>query len=370
MPRNVTTLATPSEPGRTYLVIRSARADVWSSWRCRTAIGRARTIEPGRTTDGHGHPPASGPAGGRGPLERGRAPRRKRGPERGAPQRSSSWSPAAGTRSRRGRATERATPAPSFRTRAPRPETERLALSSSRTGGGSASGSPPRSERGTRTLASSRTAHHADAVVEVEVRGAKGHAGPRLGGHADAGPRWGPADALLRLGLACHHLGPYGSQPASLAGRSAWTSGSTTPSAPAGASAPFAFRENTPATSSGPRSKTVIASGSATRAAVDAHGLGNHGGSPVRLPREGVRDVHLRAGLADEPGGLRGELGDTPGMEDARFHDLVARLETFIGWTNTRVAALYRLNALSDEDERVRPPRWRVRRRPLVSTCR
>ena len=30
----------------------------------------------------------------------------------------------------------------------------------------------------------------------------------------------------------------------------------------------------------------------------------------------------------------------------------MARLETFIGWTNTRVAALYRVNALSDEEDR------------------
>ena len=38
-------------------------------------------------------------------------------------------------------------------------------------------------------------------------------------------------------------------------------------------------------------------------------------------------------------------------FEEAQFHDLVARLETFIGWTDTRVAALYRVNALSDEGE-------------------
>jgi hypothetical protein len=39
------------------------------------------------------------------------------------------------------------------------------------------------------------------------------------------------------------------------------------------------------------------------------------------------------------------------GFEEAEFHDLVARLETFIGWTNTRVAALYRVNALSEDNE-------------------
>jgi hypothetical protein len=39
------------------------------------------------------------------------------------------------------------------------------------------------------------------------------------------------------------------------------------------------------------------------------------------------------------------------GFEEAEFHDLVARLETFIGWTDTRVAALYRVNALSEGGE-------------------
>jgi len=36
-------------------------------------------------------------------------------------------------------------------------------------------------------------------------------------------------------------------------------------------------------------------------------------------------------------------------FEDAEFHDLVARLETVIDWSDTRVAAFYRLNALSDD---------------------
>jgi hypothetical protein len=39
------------------------------------------------------------------------------------------------------------------------------------------------------------------------------------------------------------------------------------------------------------------------------------------------------------------------GFEEAEFHDLVARVETFIRWTNTRVAALYRVNALSEDGE-------------------
>jgi hypothetical protein len=40
------------------------------------------------------------------------------------------------------------------------------------------------------------------------------------------------------------------------------------------------------------------------------------------------------------------------GFSEAEFHDLVARIETFIGWTDTRVAALCRLNTLSEDDER------------------
>lgn len=39
------------------------------------------------------------------------------------------------------------------------------------------------------------------------------------------------------------------------------------------------------------------------------------------------------------------------GFEEAQFHDLVARLETFIGWTDTRVAALYRVNTLFEDSE-------------------
>jgi hypothetical protein len=39
----------------------------------------------------------------------------------------------------------------------------------------------------------------------------------------------------------------------------------------------------------------------------------------------------------------------TSGREEAGFHDVVARLETFIDGTDTRVAALYRLNSATDE---------------------
>jgi len=37
------------------------------------------------------------------------------------------------------------------------------------------------------------------------------------------------------------------------------------------------------------------------------------------------------------------------GFDEAEFHDLVARVETVIDWSDTRLAALYRLNMLSDD---------------------
>jgi hypothetical protein len=36
-------------------------------------------------------------------------------------------------------------------------------------------------------------------------------------------------------------------------------------------------------------------------------------------------------------------------FDEAAFHDVVARLETVIDWSDTRVAALYRLDALADD---------------------
>jgi hypothetical protein len=44
------------------------------------------------------------------------------------------------------------------------------------------------------------------------------------------------------------------------------------------------------------------------------------------------------------------------GFTEAEFHDLVARLETFLGRTDTRVAALYRVNTFSDDEERGSSP--------------
>jgi hypothetical protein len=46
-----------------------------------------------------------------------------------------------------------------------------------------------------------------------------------------------------------------------------------------------------------------------------------------------------------------GTLPDLFAYDDADFHDLVTRLETFIDWSDTRVIAFYRLNRLTPEAE-------------------
>jgi hypothetical protein len=49
--------------------------------------------------------------------------------------------------------------------------------------------------------------------------------------------------------------------------------------------------------------------------------------------------------------GPRSALPSVPvtALDEAEFHDLVARLETFIDWSDTRLAALCRVNALSED---------------------
>jgi len=46
-----------------------------------------------------------------------------------------------------------------------------------------------------------------------------------------------------------------------------------------------------------------------------------------------------------------GRARDLLGYEEADFHDVVARFETFIDWSDTRVAAYYRFNTLSPEED-------------------
>jgi hypothetical protein len=81
---------------------------------------------------------------------------------------------------------------------------------------------------------------------------------------------------------------------------------------------------------------------------VGARGIGVRVGRQIGTVFNGT--VTYTFGRASHPvwaGGGRDPLG----FEDAQFHDLVARVETFLSWTDTRVAALYRLNACSDESE-------------------
>jgi hypothetical protein len=54
-------------------------------------------------------------------------------------------------------------------------------------------------------------------------------------------------------------------------------------------------------------------------------------------------------GRAEHPIALFSEAPATA-FEAAVFHDLVARLETVIDWTDTRLAASYRVNAMTDDD--------------------
>jgi len=77
-----------------------------------------------------------------------------------------------------------------------------------------------------------------------------------------------------------------------------------------------------------------------------AHGIGVRVGRRIGRAFNGT--VTYTFGRATHPA-WPGPAVDPLGFEEAQFHDLVARFETFINWTDTRVAALYRLNTLSDE---------------------
>jgi hypothetical protein len=195
-------------------------------------------------------------------------------------------------------------------------------------------------------------AHHADAVVEVEVRGAK--------------------DTLVHGSVATRTLAPGGdlltlsSASASPAITWAHMDRSLRPSrtlrmdigvdhafGSGGRVGAVAFREH-----ASDQLWTAFEDGNRLRVrnagTVDAQGLGITAGHQFGSLVKGSVTYTFGRGSRMNPAAF-GVSSAIPAMEDARFHDLVARLETFIGWTNTRVAALYRLNALSDEDERVSP---------------
>jgi hypothetical protein len=54
-------------------------------------------------------------------------------------------------------------------------------------------------------------------------------------------------------------------------------------------------------------------------------------------------------GRGRHAGATAGAAPPIVALDEAEFHDVVARLETVIDWSDTRVAAFYRLNALSDD---------------------
>ena len=191
-------------------------------------------------------------------------------------------------------------------------------------------------------------AHHADAIVEVEVRGTtgtllRGSVATRTlapGGDlltlstVSASPAitWAQLDAGLR---------PARSLRAEVGVDRAFASG-----AHVGA---FAFRENT-------RDVlwTAFESGNALRVrnagTVGIQGLGVTLGTGFGSAFKGSVTYTFGRG-ARVDGAPFGARVPVLGFEEAAFHDLVARLETFIHWSDTRVAALYRLNALSEDGD-------------------
>lgn len=191
-------------------------------------------------------------------------------------------------------------------------------------------------------------AHHADAIVEVELRG--------------------DAATLVRGSMATRTLAPGGdlltlsSVSASPAITWARLSEGLRPSRSlrfevgvdhsfrsGGHVGAFAFREQT-------RDQlwTTFENGSALRVR-NAGTVGVQGlGFTVRrgFGSAFTGSVTYSFGRGSRPGGPAfGTRVAALTFTEADFHDLVARLETFIGWTDTRVAALYRVNALSEETE-------------------
>jgi hypothetical protein len=192
-------------------------------------------------------------------------------------------------------------------------------------------------------------AHHADAIVQVELRGDPG--------------------TLVRGSVETRTLAPGGdlltlsSVSASPAITWAYLDDGLRPSRTlrfelgvdhsfrsGGHVGAFAFREQT-------RDQlwTAFENGSALRVR-NAGTVGVQGfGFTVRRGFGSVvtGSVTYTFGRASRPSGPAfGSRAAALGFTEAEFHDLVARLETFIGWSETRVAAVCRVNALSEDEER------------------
>jgi hypothetical protein len=190
--------------------------------------------------------------------------------------------------------------------------------------------------------------HHADAIVQVELEGDPG----TLVRGSVATRTLAPGGDLLTLSTVSaspaitwaqldEGLRPSRTLRAELGVDHTFRSG--------GRVGAFAFRERT-------RDQlwTVFEDGNALRVlnagSVGVQGLGFTVGQGFGSAFKGsVTYTFGRGSRMNGP--AAGARAAALGFEEAEFHDLVARLETFIGWTNTRVAALYRVNALSEEGE-------------------
>ncbi len=88
---------------------------------------------------------------------------------------------------------------------------------------------------------------------------------------------------------------------------------------------------------------------------VDARGvgvtLGGHFGDLLNGSLTYTYGRTLREGRPSDPTLLVGHAWDLLGYAEADFHDVVARFETFIDWSETRVAAYYRFNNLNPESD-------------------
>jgi hypothetical protein len=190
--------------------------------------------------------------------------------------------------------------------------------------------------------------HHADAIVQVEL---KGEPGTLVRGSV-ATRTLAPGGDLLTLStvsaspaITWAHLGP-GLRPSRTLSAEFGLDHSFRSGGRVGA---FAFRERT-------RDQlwTLFGDGNALQVrnagSVGVQGIGFTVGQGFGSAFKG--SVTYRFGRGSRAGGatLRARAAAL-GFDEAAFHDLVARVETFIGWTNTRVAALYRVNALSEDGE-------------------
>jgi hypothetical protein len=193
--------------------------------------------------------------------------------------------------------------------------------------------------------------HHAGAIVQVELEGEPG----TLVRGSVATRTLAPGGDLLTLStvsaspaITWAHLDP-GLRPSRTLSAEFGLDHSFRSGGRVGA---FAFRERT-------RDQlwTVFEDGNALRVrnagSVGVQGIGFTVGQGFGSAFKG--SVTYRFGRGSRlPGPAPRARAAALGFEEAEFHDLVARVETFIGWSNTRVAALYRVNALS-EDGQERP---------------